>query len=171
MAVVETPETISKTAFNQPTPPTSQQEAVNSQVADSKSATPITTTLVTGKSFSLATHDVTTLVLTSGEKGKAEVISSKPFQIPAQAKQLRFRLTKYKPTEFPLYQVELLDAGGKVMQVVTGSLTKAKLIEAVFRRNGLTDGEYQLRVTGQGRADTNLTPLTTALVKLSFKAH
>jgi hypothetical protein len=171
IAAVETSVAISKSPVNQPTPSTSQQASGNTSTTDPKSAPLKTATQVPDKSLALAIHDVTTLVLTSGEKGDAGVTSAKTSIIPAKAKQLRFRLTKYKPTEFPSYQVELLDEAGKVKQVVTGSLAKDRLIEAIFQRNGLRDGKYQLRVTGQGRADADLTPLTTDPIKLSFKTN
>ncbi len=156
---------------NQPTLPASTQGVANPKTTAQKTAVPKTAAEAPDKTLALVTHDVATLLLNSGEKGEAAASSPQLLQIPSQAGQLRFKFTRYKPTEFPSYQVELLNAQGQVKQVATGWLKKGGSIEAIFRRDGLTDGEYQLRVTGQGRADGDLTPLTTTLVKLSFKAH
>ncbi len=170
-AADKTPAASAKPPVNPPAQSANQPETVKPQAAGPTPAMPKTAMPATDKSPALAIHDVTTLVLNSGEKGEAEATPANLFQIPARAQQLRFKLTKYKPAEFPSYQVELLDAAGEVKQVVTGSITKDKLIEAIFRRAGLPDGEYQLRVTGQGRAGGDLTPLTTHPVKLSFNAN
>ena len=165
-----TPDVISKPTANQPTPSANQPAVIVPQSIQ-KSATSKTTTETTRKPLSLGTYEVATLMLTSGERNATEPITSPPLSIPAEAAQLRFRIIRYKPTEFPAYQVELLNAAGEVKQVVRGSLAKTKMIEAVFHRAGLTDGEYQLRVTGQGRENADLLPLTTPPVKLSFQAH
>lgn len=159
-------------ANDQPALPTNLPKTVMPQVSKPKPASSKRANQTSDKSLLLAIHDVVTLVVTSGEKGATETSEPQSFQIPIQATQLRFKFIKYKPTEFPSYQIELINAVGEVQQVVRGSIAKNKkdrLIEAVFKREGLAAGVYQLRLTGKGRLDGDLTPLTTPFIKLSFQ--
>lgn len=167
---VNTPDTISKPASNQPTSFTKQPVVIAPQ-SNQKPAISKVTTETARKPAPLAPYEVATLVLTSGEKNVTGPTTLQSFSIPAQAAQLRFRIVRYKPTEFLSYRVELLNAAGEVKQVVRGSLAQNKMIEAAFQREGLIDGEYQLRVTGQGRANADQLPQTTPFLKLSFQAH
>ncbi|MBI1764426.1 MAG: hypothetical protein HYR56_23615 [Acidobacteria bacterium] len=168
-ATVKTPDALSNSPINQPTPPLSQQESANSQATNPKLRTTTKPSAKVDDKTAPAIYEVAQLMLSSGEKSAAEVSAAKVIQVPASAQQLRFRLVRYEPREFPAYQVELLDAAGTVRQAVTGKLAKGNLIEAIFQQAELTDGEYQLRVTGKGGQRQDLTPQTTLAVNLSFK--
>ena len=111
---------------------------------------------------------VAVVTLSSGEKGETDVAATPPLRVPTEARQFRFKLSKLKPLEFPEYKVELSDTTGRVRQVAHGVAGQDKLIEVSFARAGLADGEYRLRVSGQGHTGADETPLT-ATVKLVFK--
>lgn len=173
-ATIPAQEVLTNPSDDQPVLSANQPKAAPTSTNQQRAALTKVTSGTADNSLPSAIHDVATLVLTSGEKGTAEKPSSQSLLIPVQATQLRFKFVRYKATEFPSYQVELLSAVGEVQQVAQGSLEKNKkdsLIEAVFSREGITDGEYQLRVTGQGREDADQFPQTTPFIKLSFQVH
>jgi hypothetical protein len=110
------------------------------------------------------------LLITSGERGAADVAQARKLFVPAQEKNFRLKLRIYNPLNYRSFRVELLDQQQKVVQAVDGKLTKDLAIEAILQRVGLADDKYFLRVTGISK-QTGQTEVLESVIEITSRRN